>query len=475
MIFASSLFLVYFLPVFMFLYFAVPQRWRNYLLLAGSIFFYSWGAPRFIFVILGTTIIDFFLVRKMDNSENEWGRRALLTLSVCINVGLLFYFKYSNFFIENLNALLEIFGVKPIGWLKLALPIGISFYTFETITYVVDVYRRVHKPQPNFLNYQLYIIFFPKLIAGPIIRYHEFADQIDKRVFSDSYYNRLAGFVRFAIGLAKKVIIANPCGAIADQILSSDGGFISSSTAWVGIIAYTMQIYFDFSGYSDMAIGLGRMMGFRIPENFNSPYTAGSITEFWRRWHITLGNWMRNYLYIPLGGNKVSTKSRLYFNLIVVFLLSGFWHGASWNFIFWGAFHGFFLVIERAFLLKYYERVSHLIRVPVNFLIVMIGWVFFRLETFNEATTFIATMFSFTDGSRLSITTDQWSILAAGLLFSFLTMSTIGKNLENYFFEPSRPRLSYLITIGLTGALLFSVSLGMITSVGFNPFIYFRF
>lgn len=220
MIFASSLFLVYFLPVFLFLYFAVSHRWRNYLLLAGSIFFYSWGAPRFIFVILGTTIIDFFLVRKMDNSENDVGRRVLLSLSVCINVGLLFYFKYSNFFIENLNSVLEMFGVKPISWLRLALPIGISFYTFETITYVVDVYRRVHKPQPSFLNYQLYIIFFPKLIAGPIIRYHEFADQIDERVFSDTYHNRLSGFVRFTIGLAKKVIIANPCGAIADQILS---------------------------------------------------------------------------------------------------------------------------------------------------------------------------------------------------------------------------------------------------------------
>lgn len=224
-----------------------------------------------------------------------------------------------------------------------------------------------------------------------------------------------------------------------------------------------------------MAIGLGRMMGFRIPENFNSPYTAGSITEFWRRWHITLGNWMRNYLYIPLGGNKVSSKGRLYFNLIVVFLLSGFWHGASWNFIFWGAYHGFFLVIERAYLLKKYEKISTLIRVPINFLVVLIGWVFFRLETFTAATTYIATLFSFNDGSRLTLSADQWTILLLGLVFSFLTLSSIGKHLENYFFEPSSTRLSYLITIGVTGALLFSVSLGMITSAGFNPFIYFRF
>ena len=320
----------------MLIYHFIDKQYKNGFILLASIFFYAWGAPKFIFVILFTTFLDFHLVRWMDKTESNTKRKLMLLLSVSVNLGLLFYFKYSNFFIENVNVCLSLFGDKQIHWTKLILPIGISFYTFETITYVVDVYRRVHKPLTNFWDYQLYIILFPKLIAGPIIRYHDLADQIVDR--KETVDDKLTGFYRFGLGLAKKVLIANQMGIVADEIFGSNYSELDTMTAWVGSIAYTFQIYFDFSGYSDMAIGLAKMIGFKFPENFNNPYISQSITEFWRRWHMTLGSWMRNYLYIPLGGNKVG-KTRLYFNLWIVFLASGLWHGASWSFIFWGSFH----------------------------------------------------------------------------------------------------------------------------------------
>jgi alginate O-acetyltransferase complex protein AlgI len=475
MVFSSILFLIYFLPLFLIVYYALPQRFRNGWLLFCSVLFYSWGAPRFIFVILGTTIIDFFLVRKMAETIHNRSRRLLLLLSISINLGLLFYFKYSNFFIENFNEILRWGGMESISWTKLILPIGISFYTFETITYVVDVYRKVHKPQPNFWNYQLYIIFFPKLIAGPIVRYHEFADQIKDRFYNDNFSNRLAGFTRFSLGLSKKVILANPCGSLADQIMGYDLNALNSPIAWIGILAYTMQIYFDFSGYSDMAIGLSRMMGFRLPENFNSPYTSKSITEFWRRWHITLGSWMRNYLYIPLGGSHVKTNSRLYLNLFIVFLASGFWHGASWNFLFWGIFHGFFLVIERAFLLKIYERTTQWLTIPINFIVVVIGWVFFRLESFEDACIYIERLFVMKGGSLQLVEIESLIFLIIAFIFSFLTLSKFGRRLESIFYNPISSnflRNSWLMIISV---VLFLISVASISSIGFNPFIYFRF
>src|SRR3984957_349801 len=353
MLFSSILFLLFFLPAFLITYYIADKKYKNIVILAFSIFFYSWGAPRFIFVILCTTLLDFYLVKLMNQSANRLHRRLMLTLSVSVNLGLLFYFKYSNFFIDNVNRFLyHTIGHGHINWVKLILPLGISFYTFETITYVVDVYRKVHKPLDKFWDYLLYILLFPKLIAGPIIRYHEIADQINDRSANDTIDDKLTGFYRFIIGLSKKVLIANQLGLQADIIFSSNYHTLNSGIAWIGALAYTFQIYFDFSGYSDMALGLGRMMGFKFPENFNNPYISQSITEFWRRWHISLGNWMRNYLYIPLGGNRVKSSSRLYFNLWIVFIASGLWHGASWNFVIWGAWHGTFLVMERIFLNK---------------------------------------------------------------------------------------------------------------------------
>jgi alginate O-acetyltransferase complex protein AlgI len=396
-----------------------------------------------------------------------------LTLSVSINLGLLFYFKYSNFFIENVNSFLSIFGDDNIKWTKLVLPIGISFYTFETITYVVDVYRGIHKPLTKFWDYQLYIILFPKLIAGPIIRYHDLADQITDRSHNDNIDYKLTGLFRFILGLSKKLLIANVMGAQADAVFAMNPDTINSSTAWIGIIAYTFQIYFDFSGYSDMAIGLGRMIGFKFPENFDNPYVSRSISEFWRRWHMSLGRWMKSYLYIPLGGNKVS-KSRLYFNLWFVFLLSGLWHGAAWTFIAWGAFHGIFLILDRIFLQKVLDKIGKWPAIAFTFVVTMVGWVIFRSDTMSFAVDFIVKMFSFDFGKLAYLDIEFFVILGAAIFFSFITAFKLGKKLEENILQFIYPNRRYLI-MGFCCLLLLIVCVADISSSGFNPFIYFRF
>jgi len=477
MVFSSIIFLFYFLPIFLLAYLVIDKKYKNALILVASIIFYSWGAPKFIFVILLTTFVDFHLVRWMSNTETRLYRRLMLTLSVSINLGLLIYFKYSNFFIENVNVILTgIFHSKEITWTKLVLPLGISFYTFETITYVVDVYRGVHKPLKNFWDYQLYIILFPKLIAGPIIRYHELADQITDRSEYETSENRLMGFYRFAIGLGKKVLIANVIGQQATIIFGSDYNNLNSYAAWMGALAYTFQIYFDFSGYSDMAIGLGKIMGFRFPENFNNPYISRSITEFWRRWHITLGNWMKNYLYIPLGGNRVNNKVRLYFNLWLVFLASGLWHGASWSFVFWGAYHGFFLVIERMFLLKLLDRMGKFFSTLITFLIAAIGWVFFKVDKLGDAFVYLGQMFKFHfTGTYLEKADSKfYTLLIVAAFFAFFAYFKRGQKIQDavYFNEYTNARHTIL---AITSIVLITLSAAAITSSDFNPFIYFRF
>jgi len=334
MVFSSVVFLLYFLPLFLLVYYLTPAKLKNYVILLFSIAFYAWGAPLFVFAVIGSTSINFYIVKWMSMEGNKSVKRYLLALSVIINLGLLAYFKYANFFIENVNGLLLHLNIgSPVEWTRVILPIGISFFTFQSLTYSVDIFRNVHKPLEKLSDYILYIMMFPQMIAGPIVRFNWIADQITNR--RETNDDRLLGFYRFIIGLAKKVLIANVMGAEADRIMALDIATIDSTTAWFGILAYTFQIYFDFSGYSDMAIGIGRMLGFKFPENFNNPYISGSITEFWRRWHMTLGAWMRDYLYIPLGGSRVKTQGRLYFNLGFVFLVSGLWHGTDfWIFLF---------------------------------------------------------------------------------------------------------------------------------------------
>lgn len=455
-------------------YFIAPKKFKNYIALGASIAFYAWGAPQFVFVIIGSTIIDFFIVRNLHRSSDDKIRKRFLLASLTMNLGLLAYFKYANFFIENVNGVLNSIGIEQVAWTSVALPIGISFYTFQTLTYSIDVYRRVHAPLERVTDYLLYIMAFPQMIAGPIVRFTTIADQIVSR--KDILDDKLIGFYRFCIGLAKKVLIANVMAEQADLIFNSDLNELSLPMAWLGMIAYTFQIYFDFSGYSDMAIGLGRMMGFRFPENFNAPYIAKNISDFWRRWHMTLGSFMRDYLYIALGGNRVGSNGRLYFNLILVFLLSGLWHGASWNFVIWGAFHGTFLILDRLFLKDLLKKAGNGLSIIFTFIVVMFGWVIFRLEDFGKMKTYLYKLiFGSSDLLTFETIPAFWLILSVAVFFSFLLAFKFGKRLQTYFFETDLyGNVSHLLLFGMALILLW-LSASSITSSGFNPFIYFRF
>lgn len=478
MVFSSVIFLTYFLPLFLLIYFLIKKEFKNPFILISSILFYSWGAPKFIFVILATTTLDFYLVKLMDGSASKKMRNVLLVLSLSLNLGMLFYFKYCNFFVDNINVVLNAAGIKEIKWANVILPIGISFYTFESLTYVIDVYRKVHKPLNNFWTYQTYITLFPKLIAGPIVRYHEISDQLTNRENNETIDNKLSGFYRFCIGLGKKVIIANVMALKADELFNADISQVSTTQAWIGVLAYTFQIYFDFSGYSDMAIGICKMIGFKLPENFDNPYTSKSITEFWRRWHMTLGNWMKNYLYIPLGGNKVKTTSRLYFNLWLVFLASGFWHGAAWTFVFWGVFHGLMLVIERAFLLRIYSKIGTIIPLLITFFLINIGWILFRSNSLNDTIEVIGRLFTYhpdhTPYYTLNTDFHFYFHFALAVFFSFLTLFKSGQKIQNIIYNPTH-NLAGNISLTALSVFLFVLSLAIITGSNFNPFIYFRF
>jgi alginate O-acetyltransferase complex protein AlgI len=326
-------------------YYAAPARHRNAVALAASAFFYAWGAPRFVIVLFASGLVDYVLGRELPEGRRApRARKGILALAVVLNVALLLYFKYANFFVGELNGWLARLGMDGVSWAGVALPIGISFFTFQKLSYLVDVYRGVAQPARNAGDYLLYVALFPQLIAGPIVRYHDVARQLVARDYTRERF--FTGMLRFGQGLGKKVLVANTMAEVADAAFGAAPATLSFGWAWVGVLAYAFQIYFDFSGYSDMAIGLGRLLGIEFLENFNRPYISRSITEFWRRWHISLSNWMREYLYVPLGGNRKGT-ARTYLNLWVVFLISGFWHGAAWNFVAWGAFHGFFLCFDK--------------------------------------------------------------------------------------------------------------------------------
>ncbi len=478
MIFSSLLFLTVFLPVFLLIYFLLPRKIniRHLFILLASFLFYAWGEPKFVFIIFFTTIIDFFLVRKMDSYDDLLKRKIFLSFPIILNLGLLCYFKYFNFFIDNVNILSIQLNGPVFQVARIILPIGISFFTFESITYSVDVYRRIHKPLNKFWEYQMYIIFFPKLIAGPIVRYHEIADQIQTHIKNENLQNRLNGFIRFCIGLSKKVLIANVVARQADAIFAMETDHLTMTMAWIGALAYAVQIYFDFSGYSDMAIGISRMLGFKLPENFNNPYTSKSITEFWRRWHITLGNWMKNYLYIPLGGNR-GTQVRVLFNLFIVFLLSGLWHGAGWNFILWGVYYGLFLVFERIFFRNtnragWWSKAGWV----YTFAVVVVGWVLFRQEDILKAFRHIQKMFSldFTNDYVFITPPDFYYFLILGLLFSFCTLNSRIRAFQEKLFSGNliKGELYVFFLLGLVSYLVCLVSL---SSGQFNPFIYFKF
>ncbi|MBG0783004.1 MAG: MBOAT family protein [Bacteroidales bacterium] len=472
MVFSSSLFLLYFLPAFLLLYFLVPRVLKNYVALLASILFYAWGAPDFIFIVIGSIIIDFYLVKWMYQSSGN-KKRWITGASIALNVGLLAYFKYANFFVENLDWVIQQFGGEPIAWAHVALPIGISFFTFQKMTYAVDVHRGVHAPLKKISDLALYILMFPQLIAGPIVRFNEIADQLVDRRKNENADNRLTGFFRFCVGLGRKVMIANPLGAYADSVFAADPAQLATITLWIGILAYAFQIYYDFAGYSDMAIGLGRMIGFDFPENFNNPYISQNISEFWRRWHMTLGRWMRDYVYIPLGGNRV-TPLRMYFNLWLVFLISGLWHGAAWNFVVWGAFHGFFLVADRLFLLKFYKAIGKFPSVVITFVITLVGWVLFRAESMNQVWHYTAGMFSFRSGDTIFVSQAVWMTMIFAAIFALLAYAPQIEHWQVNIYGKKQP-FRNLLLMTLASVILFIISLSAITSSGFNPFIYFRF
>tara|TARA_B100000809_G_C15137470_1_gene531330 strand:+ start:1540 stop:2970 length:1431 start_codon:yes stop_codon:yes gene_type:complete len=476
MVFSSSLFLLLFLPIFLGFYHLAATKYKNRIILIASLLFYAWGAPKFVFAIVASVIVNFYLIDFMYKSDAKRKRIWLLAISISINLGLLLYFKYANFFIDNLNGVLSSFGIVEIGWTSVVLPIGISFFTFQSLTYSIDVYRGTHKPLKTPIQYLVYIMLFPQMIAGPIVRFHEIADQIVDREALETIDNKLLGFFRFGIGLAKKVLIANVLGLEADRIFSLAETDLTTPIMWIGSLAYTFQIYYDFSGYSDMAIGLGKILGFKFPENFNNPYVSKSITEFWRRWHITLGSFMRDYLYIPLGGSRVSSKSRLYFNLWVVFLLSGLWHGAAWNFVLWGAFHGLFLILDRIILLRFYHIIGKYPSVLITFIITVVGWVLFRSESLDQAWIYLYKMFEM-DFSHVDYYLDRefWIILVVAVFFAFITMFKVGLKLEKMFFYAEKYSTKGYVASTILFLVLMIVCIANITSSGFNPFIYFRF
>jgi alginate O-acetyltransferase complex protein AlgI len=474
MVFSSILFLLYFLPVFMLVYVLLPQKAKNYWALLVSILFYAWGAPNFLYVVLCTSILDFYLVRALYKSEKQQHKKILLTTSLVLNLGLLAYFKYANFFIENVNAALGSLGIEQLAWTQVALPIGISFFTFQTLTYAIEVYRNEHAPFERPDHYLLYKLIFPHAIAGPIIRFKSVAQQVVGR--TETPDDRLIGLLRFSIGLAKKVLIANVLAKQADLYMGAELSGLNTTQAWVGIVAYTFQIYFDFSGYSDMAIGLARMMGFHFPENFDSPYTSGSITEFWRRWHITLGAFMRDFLYIPLGGNRVKSKWRFYLNLWLVFLISGLWHGASWNFVLWGAFHGVFLILDRLFLLKVLEKIGRVPAAIFTFFVVAMAWVLFRLEEWSMAKQYFIQLFDFNDFKNIELNNSFYFMLLLALVFSVFGRSIWGQQIARYLEEKDKVLSLGKSLIFLTiSILLLLISIAYLAASEFNPFIYYRF
>jgi len=492
MVFSSAIFIFLFLPLALITCFLTPSRWKNATLLFFSFLYYAWGEDSYFAVIFFPIVVNWIAGLALSGTEIRRQRGLILAATVVVDLGVLFYFKYANFMIANLNGVMHKLGFAYLKNDPIHLPLGISFFTFHALSYVIDVYRRVVPAQRNFFSFALYISFFPQLVAGPIIRYHDVAEQLSGRRESIDKFS--SGLERFILGLGKKMLIANPLGAVADQIFSLAGADLSTPLAWLGIVSYTFQIYFDFSGYSDMAIGLGRMFGFEFLENFNYPYVSRSIREFWRRWHISLSNWFRDYLYIPLGGNRAG-PGRTYFNLITVFFLCGLWHGASWNFVVWGLIHGAFLALERGPAGRLIDRAPSVMRHAYVLLIVMCAWVFFRADTLHHATQFLAAMFGHTaaptDFSALRLHLDRKTMI---LLVVAAVGATPALSLLSRDWHQRRGQVRG--KVDRTGdretmkafadrimipvrpvvlALIFIISATYLAGQSYNPFIYFRF
>ena len=485
MIFSSSLFLLYFLPVFLIIYYLIAKKFKNGWILIASLLFYAWGAPKFVFFLAASVLVDYFLIQQLSSSEG--GRRKLFFwISVALNLALLLYFKYMNFFVDQFDVILSWFHSKPGDWTKIILPVGISFITFQKLAYTFDVKKKAVQPFNKIQDYALYIFMFPQLLSGPIVRPGQIADQIRDRSAHETIDERLAGFYRFIIGLAKKVLIADVLASVVNPIFAMDPNELSTSLAWIGAIAYTFQIYFDFSGYTDMAIGLAKMVGFHLPENFNNPYISKSITEFWRRWHITLSSWFRDYLFLPLA---YSTSRKMpkehYLGLradkviyliatSVTFLLCGFWHGAAWTFILWGVYQGLFLILDRLFLLKLLKKTGAIPQIVINFFVIVIGWVLFRSEKIDDFYFYLRRMFAFVSKENdLWLNPKFWTMLVIAIIFSFIGGFKKVEKIQDKFYHSPGNRT--IIIMSIVAIFLFILCEAAITSSGFSPFIYFRF
>lgn len=466
MVFSSTIFLCVYLPLVLLGYYICPKKGRNLFLLIVSLVFYAWGEPKYVFLMIFSILINYVFGRLMDKNRGRQKRmKLLLVLSVVIDLGLLSVFKYTDFIITNVNA---IFGAN-FDLLNIALPIGISFYTFQAMSYTIDVYRDDVRVQKNLIDFGMYITMFPQLIAGPIVRYADVQDQLAERSVTTADFSE--GIMRFVVGLGKKVLLANQMGAVWSDIYAL-GGDVSALMAWTGAIAYTFQIYFDFSGYSDMAIGLGRMFGFKFPENFRYPYQSVSITDFWRRWHITLSTWFKEYLYIPLGGNRRGL-ARQALNLLIVWSLTGFWHGAGWNFVMWGLYYFVILFIEKLFLLKALDKLPKFFRHVYALLLIIIGWVIFASDDVSVLLPYLGSMFG-ANGAIGGM--DVYTLLtkAVLLIICCIASTELPKKLFLSAAGAMNEKAAFTLKSVLTIALL---ALSMILLIGdsYNPFLYFRF
>lgn len=480
MVFSSAFFIFVFLPILLITIGLAKNKLHNIILLFASLFFYSWGNVSHTFILFLSIIIN-YVFGLLINSTHKEKAKIYLIIAIIINLGLLGYLKYFNFFMDNLNSSLSVFGYDLIEYKKILLPIGISFFTFQAMSYIIDVYRKQAQAQKNILDLALYICLFPQLIAGPIVRYVDVAKQLTTRSLNTE--KTTSGIQRFIFGLSKKIIIANNMAILADGIFSTPINEISTGVAWLGIISYSLQIYFDFSGYSDMAIGLGKVLGFDFNENFNYPYISVSIKDFWRRWHISLSTWFRDYLYIPLGGSRKG-KTRTLLNLMIVFLCTGVWHGASWSFVIWGLFHGTFILLERSGLDKYILKLWRPIQISYTLLLVMIGWVFFRQDSFGNALEYLGKMSFLSNSASEKMFLIEYLDYKTIFILSFATLYSLRffrysiEYLERRFSE-NQINTTYQVFFQtnkfIISVFLLIISILYLSASTYNPFIYFRF
>ncbi len=470
MLFSSITFLFIFLPLTLLLYYLVPFRMKNYVMLAASLIFYAWGEPVYIILMILSIILNYFCGQDIyEKRDNARAMKMSLMFGVVMNLLILGFFKYYGLLMDTINAILPI----DIPYRVLALPIGISFYTFQAMSYLIDVYRKEVKPQENILYFALYISMFPQLIAGPIVRYIDIEEQLKERSINSTKFGE--GAMYFIRGLAKKVVLANTFGSVYEQVAAMQMGSFSTLTAWVGAIAYAFQIYFDFGGYSDMAIGLGKMFGFEFLPNFNYPYIAKSITDFWRRWHISLSTWFREYVYIPLGGNRC-TPSRHILNLLIVWMLTGLWHGAQWNFMFWGLYYGVILILEKYLWGSKIEKLPSAVQHIYAFVLVLFGWVFFFSPTLGYAGQYLKVMFGIGakgifDKQGFFMIFTNWLLIVIAVLASAPRGYKLLKKITGCW---QSEEVRAIVTCAVYIAM-FLLCIAFLVTETYNPFLYFRF